>query len=139
MKIFEEHHFRVLQNELRSWFVSNVIWMLGWFLEYPFGEFVVSRLDWVCLMGPDYTSKRLCWELYSAGSIRSWILVTGFYREEKKMFWRDREREIKDQNGGPPCGQVRVLVVGDSGLFYFWSLLWYSAYFGIPIGFSGLL
>lgn len=32
------------------------------------------------------------------------------------MFWRDRERESKDQNGGPPCGQVRVLVVGDSGV-----------------------
>ncbi|XP_076881500.1 small GTPase LIP1-like [Bidens hawaiensis] len=34
------------------------------------------------------------------------------------MFWRDREREItKDQNGGgPPCGQVRVLLVGDSGV-----------------------
>ncbi|KAI5588061.1 hypothetical protein BDE02_05G070800 [Populus trichocarpa] len=32
------------------------------------------------------------------------------------MFWRDRERENKDQNGGPPCGQVRVLIVGDSGV-----------------------
>ncbi|XP_012075249.1 small GTPase LIP1 isoform X2 [Jatropha curcas] len=32
------------------------------------------------------------------------------------MFWRDREREHKEQNGGPPCGQVRVLVVGDSGV-----------------------
>ncbi|KAF2284237.1 hypothetical protein GH714_020026 [Hevea brasiliensis] len=32
------------------------------------------------------------------------------------MFWRDRERENKNQNGGPPCGQVRVLVVGDSGV-----------------------
>ncbi|KAM1332232.1 hypothetical protein ACFX13_045404 [Malus domestica] len=36
------------------------------------------------------------------------------------MFWRDRDRERdnKDQNGGggPPCGQVRVLVVGDSGV-----------------------
>lgn len=33
------------------------------------------------------------------------------------MFWREREREInKEQNGGPPCGQVRVLVVGDSGV-----------------------
>ncbi|KAG6768355.1 hypothetical protein POTOM_027267 [Populus tomentosa] len=32
------------------------------------------------------------------------------------MFWRHRERENKDQNGGPPCGQVRVLVVGDSGV-----------------------
>lgn len=33
------------------------------------------------------------------------------------MFWREREREreSKDQNGGPPVGQVRVLVVGDSG------------------------
>ncbi|CAO2828243.1 unnamed protein product [Amaranthus hypochondriacus] len=35
------------------------------------------------------------------------------------MFWRDRERDksnSKDQNGGPLCGQVRVLVVGDSGV-----------------------
>lgn len=32
------------------------------------------------------------------------------------MFWRERERENNEQNGGPPCGQVRVLVVGDSGV-----------------------
>ncbi|XP_075655948.1 small GTPase LIP1 isoform X1 [Castanea sativa] len=35
------------------------------------------------------------------------------------MFWRgerDRERESKEQNGGPLFGQVRVLVVGDSGV-----------------------
>uniref|UniRef100_A0A5B6Z350 Uncharacterized protein n=1 Tax=Davidia involucrata TaxID=16924 RepID=A0A5B6Z350_DAVIN len=32
------------------------------------------------------------------------------------MFWRGRERENKEQNGGQPCGQVRVLVVGDSGV-----------------------
>ncbi|KAK1403772.1 putative small GTPase superfamily, sigma-54 interaction domain, ATP-binding site 1 [Heracleum sosnowskyi] len=32
------------------------------------------------------------------------------------MFWRGSDREIKEQNGGPPCGQVRVLVVGDSGV-----------------------
>ncbi|KAF5174966.1 RAB, member of RAS oncogene family protein [Thalictrum thalictroides] len=32
------------------------------------------------------------------------------------MFWRERERENRDSNGGPPCGQVRVLVVGDSGV-----------------------
>ncbi|KAJ9555938.1 hypothetical protein OSB04_010552 [Centaurea solstitialis] len=33
------------------------------------------------------------------------------------MFWRERDREInKEQNGGPPFGQVRVLVVGDSGV-----------------------
>ncbi|MBA0685664.1 hypothetical protein Goari_013316 [Gossypium aridum] len=31
------------------------------------------------------------------------------------MFRREREREFKEFNGGPPCGQVRVLVVGDSG------------------------
>lgn len=35
------------------------------------------------------------------------------------MFWREREREReregKEQNGGPPVGQVRVLIVGDSG------------------------
>ena len=39
------------------------------------------------------------------------------------MFWRDRERDNKDQNGGPPCGQVRVLVVGDSGNFFFSKFL----------------
>ncbi|XP_074335593.1 small GTPase LIP1-like isoform X1 [Apium graveolens] len=33
------------------------------------------------------------------------------------MFWkRGSEREIKEQNSVPPCGQVRVLVVGDSGV-----------------------
>uniref|UniRef100_A0A804JBU4 Uncharacterized protein n=1 Tax=Musa acuminata subsp. malaccensis TaxID=214687 RepID=A0A804JBU4_MUSAM len=34
------------------------------------------------------------------------------------MFWRERERDTSDgeQNGGPPCGQVRVLVVGDAGV-----------------------
>ncbi|KAJ6798523.1 small GTPase LIP1 isoform X1 [Iris pallida] len=34
------------------------------------------------------------------------------------MFWRERERERDDrqQNGSPLCGQVRVLVVGDSGV-----------------------
>ncbi|KAK8566166.1 hypothetical protein V6N13_021238 [Hibiscus sabdariffa] len=32
------------------------------------------------------------------------------------MFRRERQREIKELNGGPPCGQVRVLVVGDSGV-----------------------
>jgi hypothetical protein len=43
---------------------------------------------------------------------------------EENMFWRERERENKDQNGGPLCGQVRVLVVGDSGtlLVYLLSL-----------------
>ncbi|GMH06648.1 hypothetical protein Nepgr_008488 [Nepenthes gracilis] len=32
------------------------------------------------------------------------------------MFWWDRERENKEQNVGPLSGQVRVLVVGDSGV-----------------------
>ncbi|KAA8530945.1 hypothetical protein F0562_005688 [Nyssa sinensis] len=32
------------------------------------------------------------------------------------MFWREREKENKEQNGGTPCGQVRVLLVGDSGV-----------------------
>ncbi|XP_022856106.1 small GTPase LIP1-like [Olea europaea var. sylvestris] len=31
------------------------------------------------------------------------------------MFWSEKERE-NNGNGGPPCGQVRVLVVGDSGV-----------------------
>ncbi|XP_010243313.1 PREDICTED: uncharacterized GTP-binding protein At5g64813-like [Nelumbo nucifera] len=32
------------------------------------------------------------------------------------MFWRERERDNRNSNGGPPCGQVRVLIVGDSGV-----------------------
>ncbi|XP_071725286.1 small GTPase LIP1-like [Rutidosis leptorrhynchoides] len=32
------------------------------------------------------------------------------------MFRRDRDRDNKDQNGVPLCGQVRVLFVGDSGV-----------------------
>ncbi|KAF7137716.1 hypothetical protein RHSIM_Rhsim07G0116100 [Rhododendron simsii] len=32
------------------------------------------------------------------------------------MFWREREEEKKEVNGGTTCGQVRVLVVGDSAL-----------------------
>ncbi|XP_073134277.1 small GTPase LIP1 [Henckelia pumila] len=32
------------------------------------------------------------------------------------MFWREKERENIEQVSGPPCGQVRVLVVGDSGV-----------------------
>ncbi|KAK6938229.1 Small GTPase [Dillenia turbinata] len=32
------------------------------------------------------------------------------------MLWRERGRENREQNGGPPCGQVRVLLVGDSGV-----------------------
>lgn len=32
------------------------------------------------------------------------------------MFWREQERESKELNGGPLCGFVRVLVVGDSGV-----------------------
>ncbi|GAA0141874.1 small GTPase [Lithospermum erythrorhizon] len=32
------------------------------------------------------------------------------------MFWRDREKENKELNGGPPYGQIRVLIVGDSGV-----------------------
>ncbi|XP_020241445.1 small GTPase LIP1 isoform X2 [Asparagus officinalis] len=33
------------------------------------------------------------------------------------MFWRERERDTRDHNGTVPlCGQVRVLVVGDSGV-----------------------
>ncbi|KAL6993081.1 sphingosine N-acyltransferase subunit lip1, variant 2 [Sarracenia purpurea var. burkii] len=32
------------------------------------------------------------------------------------MFWREREKESTELNGGPPCGQVRVLLVGDSGV-----------------------
>ncbi|GMJ03985.1 Light Insensitive Period1 [Hibiscus trionum] len=32
------------------------------------------------------------------------------------MFWREREMENNELSGGPPCGQIRVLVVGDSGV-----------------------
>lgn len=31
-------------------------------------------------------------------------------------FWRERERDNKEQILAPLCGQVRVLVVGDSGI-----------------------
>lgn len=36
-------------------------------------------------------------------------------RVVESMFRRERYRENKEQNGVPRCGQVRVLVVGDSG------------------------
>ncbi|XP_047967384.1 small GTPase LIP1-like isoform X2 [Salvia hispanica] len=32
------------------------------------------------------------------------------------MFWRESMRESGEESGGPPSGQVRVLVVGDSGV-----------------------
>ncbi|KAG6571382.1 Small GTPase LIP1, partial [Cucurbita argyrosperma subsp. argyrosperma] len=32
------------------------------------------------------------------------------------MFWKDRDWEHKELNGSPLCGQVRVFVVGDSGV-----------------------
>lgn len=35
---------------------------------------------------------------------------------KKAMFWKERVRDNREQNGGPPCGQVRVLVAGDSGV-----------------------
>lgn len=37
--------------------------------------------------------------------------------KSENMFWKERERENKELNGGPPTGQVRVLVVGDSGIY----------------------
>lgn len=54
--------------------------------------------------------------------------AVGFVLDWKRkliMFWRERERETKEQNGGPPTGQIRVLVVGDSGNFMssFFSIL----------------
>jgi hypothetical protein len=39
------------------------------------------------------------------------------------MFWRERERENKEHNGGVLCGQVRVLVVGDSGSSFLYSFI----------------
>ena len=49
------------------------------------------------------------------------IFVRKVFESEDNMFWRDRARDNKNQNGGggPPCGQVRVLVVGDSGISFF--------------------
>ena len=44
-----------------------------------------------------------------------WVIVG----VEGIMFWRDRERESKELNGGVLCGLVRVLVVGDSGACVF--------------------
>ena len=38
------------------------------------------------------------------------------------MFWKDRDWEHKELNGGPLCGQVRVFVVGDSGDIYVFFL-----------------
>ncbi|PKU82309.1 putative GTP-binding protein [Dendrobium catenatum] len=35
---------------------------------------------------------------------------------EEIMIWEERVRDNREQNGGPPCGQVRVLVAGDSGV-----------------------
>lgn len=32
------------------------------------------------------------------------------------MNWKERTRDNREQSGGPPCGQVRVLVAGDSGV-----------------------
>lgn len=46
------------------------------------------------------------------GTVLSWrVFCCG-----GNMFWRGREKEVKEHNGGLPCGQVRVLVVGDSGV-----------------------
>lgn len=44
---------------------------------------------------------------------------------KENMFWKDRDREHKELNGGPLCGQVRVLVVGDSGDFLFLLLFFF--------------
>lgn len=52
----------------------------------------------------------------------------------RKMFWRERERESKELNGGPPVGQVRVLVVGDSGnlmLFFVFYFLFCHQYYHV--------
>lgn len=51
------------------------------------------------------------------------------------MFWRGREKEVKEHNGGLPCGQVRVLVVGDSGEFILMMILLscYSSEFFLSI------
>jgi len=38
-------------------------------------------------------------------------------------FWRERERENKEQILAPLCGQVRVLVVGDSGTITSYSFM----------------
>ena len=41
------------------------------------------------------------------------------------MFWKDGGGtgggNGRDLSGGPPCGQVRVLVVGDSGQSASWA------------------
>ena len=54
------------------------------------------------------------------------------------MFWRDRERDnsnSKDQNGGPLCGQVRVLVVGDSGIHFLFRCITFNDQFFIYMTF----
>ena len=46
-------------------------------------------------------------------------------RELEMMFWKDGGGtgggNGRDLSGGPPCGQVRVLVVGDSGQSASWA------------------
>ncbi|KAM7529196.1 hypothetical protein LguiB_032606 [Lonicera macranthoides] len=37
-------------------------------------------------------------------------------RDRERERERERDRDNKEQHGGPPCGQVRVLLVGDSGV-----------------------
>jgi len=53
------------------------------------------------------------------------------------MFWKDGGGtgggNGRDLSGGPPCGQVRVLVVGDSGQSASWARLVSS--FGL-VGFN---
>lgn len=42
------------------------------------------------------------------------------------MFSREWERDdssAREQSGGPPCGQIRVLIVGDAGMQF---TLWLS-------------
>lgn len=69
-----------------------------------------------------------------------WVCIWGCYycceeglEELETMFWRDRERENKEHNGGVLCGQVRVLVVGDSGSLFFLRHPFFCSVITFPI------
>lgn len=55
------------------------------------------------------------------------------------MFWRERERENKEHNGGVLCGQVRVLVVGDSGSSFLLLIFPNLMYFNLKVKLSDFI
>lgn len=62
-----------------------------------------------------FWSKTRLWDLILQ---RCWIFYfaqADLAGVSKMRFWRERERENKEPVVAPLCGQIRVLVVGDSG------------------------